>query len=322
MNQIQKVVLAVAVVAVLVISVAVGIVLTHKKQSLLLATTTSTQDSGLLEYLLPVFEKKYNCNVRVVAVGSGQALTMGKSGDADVLMVHSPASEQQFVKDGYGTNRTALMYNWFVIVGPNEDPAGTKNAKNASDAFMKIRDNGTAGVCKFISRADDSGTYTKEISLWTSVNSTWNKANVTKWDSDWYVQARKGMGEVLDMCEQEDAYTLSDDATYYSRVDVNLIPHMNITMGQDSKLKNQYSVILVNSTLHPHINKTLAKNFLDWTTSKAGQDVIKGYVKYGKQLFTPNAPGYSAQVTHATTSSTAIVAAIDRVKLVPRAIPG
>ncbi len=308
MNQTQKVLIAVAVVAVLIVSVAAGLVLTQKKGSLLLATTTSTQDSGLLEYLLPVFEKEYNCEVRVVAVGSGQALEMGKNGDADVLMVHSPASEAQFVKDGYGTNRTSIMYNWFVVVGPNSDPAGVKNSTSTVDAFHRMYDNGTAGKAKFVSRADNSGTYTKELSLWASVNSTWTKANVTGWDSSWYLQAENGMGAVLDMCEEKNAYTLSDDATYYSRVEQKLIPHLNITLTGDAKLKNQYSVILVNSTMWPHINKTLAKDFLDWITTKPGQDVIKSYVRYGKQLFTPNAPGYTTQALLVGTSATATLA--------------
>jgi len=306
-NQTQKLLIVIAIVAALVIGAAAAVVLTMKKDSLLLATTTSTQDSGLLDYILPVFEDQYDCKVLVVAVGSGEALKMGKDGNADVLMVHSPASEQQFVKDGYGTNRTQIMYNWFVIVGPNDDPAGTKSAKNATDAFHRIYDNGTQGNVKFVSRADDSGTYNKELSLWASVDSTFNKANVTKWDSKWYLQAETGMGAVLDICEEEDAYTLSDDATFYSRVESGLIPHLNITSSGDSKLKNQYSVILVNSTMWPHINKTLAKNFLDWISSKAGQDVIKSYVRYGHQLFTPNAPGYATQSVPASISATAAV---------------
>ena len=296
------IVVAVAVVAILAVSAAAAFVLMKKEpEKLRMATTTSTQDSGLLDYMLPTFESKYNCRVDVIAVGSGQALEMGKRGDVDVLLVHSPFAEQTFVSGGYGTNRTQIMYNWFVIVGPDSDPAGTKNATSAKDAFQRIHDNGTAGQAVLVSRADGSGTHAKELGIWSSLG--YDNTTVAAFGTSWYKQAGQGMGAVLDMCEDLNAYTLSDDATYYSRVDVALIPHLNITKQGDSALKNQYSVILVNSTMWPHIDKTLAKNFLDWISSKSGQDVVKSYVKYGHQLFVPNAPGY--------TSTTAITGFVD-----------
>lgn len=281
---------AIAVVAVLVVATVGYLVLNQKdeKKTLRMATTTSTYDSGLLDYILPAFEEKYNCQVDVIAVGSGQALEMGKNGDVDVLLVHSPASEIKFVNDGYGESRTLVMYNNFVIVGPTSDPAGTNSSRNTTQAFTKIHDNGTAGTVDFVSRGDSSGTHTKELSLWTSAG-----FNASTFSTSWYLSARQGMGAVLDMCEQEDAYTLSDDATYYQRVSENLIPHLNITYQGDPGLFNQYSVIPVNSTKWTHINHTLAISFKDWLVSHEGQDLIASYEKYGRQLFFPNAPGYT-----------------------------
>jgi len=292
MKKTTMIVVSIAVVAVIIVSTLAIVFLTPQKQHLRMATTTSTQDSGLLDYILPIYENRSNCIVEVIAVGSGQAMEMGKRGDVDVLMVHSPAAEIDFVNSGYGTNRTQLMYNWFVIVGPNDDPAGTRNATNASDAFNRIIDNGTAGNATFVSRSDNSGTYSKELTIWSKLG--YNKTEVLAFNTSWYKQAGQGMGAVLDMCEDMEAYTLSDDATYYSRVEAGIIPSLNITKAGDSALKNQYSMILVNSTKWPHINKTMAMDFLSWIISKDGQDLIKSYERYGKQLFTPNALGYSS----------------------------
>lgn len=290
MKVIWKTVLAILVVAALV-GGAVGYVLMIQNEStevLRLATTTSTYDSGLLDYILPVFENKTNCRVDVIAVGSGQAIELGKNGDVDVLLVHSPAAEKDFVASGYGESRTLVMYNNFVIVGPSDDPIDTASAKNASDAFQRIYDNGTAGHAKFVSRADDSGTYTKELAIWAAIG--FSKTQVTAFSSSWYDQTGGGMGAVLDMCEELDAYTLSDDATYYQRMDGNKIPHLNMTYSGDSALFNQYSVIPVNASRHEHLVHTLAIEFKSWLTSEAGQDLIASYEKYGHQLFFPNAP--------------------------------
>ena len=291
MNLNWMVMAAFAVVAVLVVSTVGYILLTYdnEKKTLRMATTTSTYDSGLLDYILPIFEEKYNCEVDVIAVGSGQALEMGKRGDVDVLLVHSLASEKTFVSQGYGESRTLVMYNNFVLVGPTSDPAGTSASRNTTQAFVKIHDNGTAGDAKFISRGDNSGTHTKELSFWTSIG-----YNASTFSNTWYQSSGQGMGAVLDMCEQSDSYTLSDDATFYQRVSANLIPHLNITYQGDPGLFNQYSVIPVNSSMWTHINHTLALSFKDWITSTGGQNLIAGYEKYGHRLFFPNAPGYTA----------------------------
>ncbi|OGS57246.1 MAG: hypothetical protein A3K60_06145 [Euryarchaeota archaeon RBG_19FT_COMBO_56_21] len=269
-------------------------------KSIRLATTTSTYDSGLLDYILPVFEDEHNCDVDVIAVGSGQAIELGKNGDVDVLLVHSPAAEKDFVATGYGESRTLVMYNNFVIVGPSEDPLVTENAKNASDAFQRIYDNGTVGMAKFVSRADNSGTHSKELTIWSTLG--YSKTQVAAFSSSWYIQSGQGMGAVLDMCEELDAYTLSDDATYYQRMDENIIPHLNMTYSGDSALFNQYSVIPVNSTMHKHVNHTLALAFKEWLVSEAGQDLIASYEKYGHQLFFPNATPQTVSVASSVTS--------------------
>ncbi len=282
-----------AIVAVaLIVGAAVGYLLLKEDepQTLKLATTTSTYDSGLLDYILPVFEEENDCTIDVIAVGSGAAMELGKNGDVDVLLVHSPAAEIAFVADGYGESRDLVMYNNFVIVGPSEDPIGTASASNTSNAFKMIYDNGTAGDAVFISRADNSGTHTKELSIWATLG--FNKTEVAAFPESWYIQSGAAMGAVLDMAEEMNAYTLSDDATYYQRVSEDLVPHLNITYSGDSALFNQYSVIPVNSTLWTHVNHTLALAFAGWLVSQDGQDLIASYEKYGMQLFFPNAEGY------------------------------
>ncbi len=283
---------AAVIAAALIVGGTVGYLLLKddEPQTLKLATTTSTYDSGLLDYILPVFEEENDCTVDVIAVGSGAAMTLGQNGDVDVLLVHSPAAEVAFVEAGYGESRSLVMYNNFVVVGPTEDPIDTLSSTNASVAFQKIYDNGTAGNATFISRADNSGTYTKELSIWALLG--FNKTEVLAFPESWYIQSGQGMGAVLDMAEEMDAYTLSDDATYYQRVSEDLIPHLNMTFSGDSVLFNQYSVIPVNSTMWPHVNHTLALDFAEWLVSDDGQDLIASYEKYDMQLFFPNAVGY------------------------------
>ncbi len=292
----RMIVAVVAVVA--LVGGAVGyVLLTEEDRVLKLATTTSTYDSGLLDYILPEFEDAFECEIDVIAVGSGAAMELGKNGDVDVLLVHSPSAETAFVNDGYGEGRNLVMYNSFILVGSVSDRADTNHSANVSVAFDKVHDNGTGGAVQFLSRGDKSGTHSKELAIWNTLG-----LNVSTF-GDWYVETGLGMGDLLDMCEQEDAttpsYTLSDDATYYQRLSENLVPHLQIVYNYqktDSALKNQYSCIVLNETRFPHINHTLATEFKDWLVSQEGQDLIASFEKYGQQLFYPNAVGYTPGV--------------------------
>lgn len=247
-----------------------------QEKSLTLATTTSTQDSGLLDVLVPAFEKETGIKVRVIAVGSGQAMELGKRGDADVLLVHSPQAEQEFVDGGYGVDRKPVMHNVFLIVGPKSDPAGVKGSKDASKAFRTIAES----KAKFISRGDDSGTHKKELGLW-------EKAGV-KPQGDWYVESGQGMGDTLLMASELGAYTLTDEATYLS-----MAPklQLEVMVQGDKALSNPYSVIAVNPEKHKNVHYKAATQFIKFVTGEKGQSVIAsfGRDKFGKSLFIPDA---------------------------------
>jgi len=249
-------------------------------QRLILATTTSTDDSGLLDYILPDFEKKFNAQVDVVAVGTGQALELGANGDADVVLVHARAQEDKFVADGSGTQRYDVMYNDFVIVGPASDPAGIKGMTSAADAFAKI----AVTKSPFVSRGDNSGTNTKETAIWTA-------ANITP-AGDWYISAGQGMGAVLTMSEEMNAYTLTDRATYVGRQAEGLT--LDILVEGDAILFNPYGVIPVNPEKHPNVNATLAQDFADWITSLDTQTLIASFKVNDQQLFTPDSEAWRA----------------------------
>lgn len=248
-----------------------------EERTMILATTTSTQDSGLLDFLLPKFKEDTNITVNVVAKGTGAALELGKNGDADALLVHAKAQEEQFVKDGFGVERFDVMYNDFVIVGPKNDPAGLKTSAPTDPiaAFKLIADTKST----FISRGDDSGTHTKEKSYWKD-------ASVTP-EGDWYVSAGTGMGAVLQMAAEKQGYTLSDRATYLSMKDKL---DLQIVTEKSNKMYNQYGVIMVNPDKYP-IKKAEAQEFIDWILSEKGQSLIAefGKDKFGESLFVPNA---------------------------------
>jgi len=241
-----------------------------------IASTTSTQDSGLFDYLLPIFTKKTGIQVHVVAVGTGQALKIGQQGDADMLFVHDRAGEEKFVAEGYGVKREPLMYNDFIIVGPDSDPAGIKGDKSAIDAFEKI----AAAKAPFASRGDDSGTNRMELRLWKDA-----KTDVKAASSDWYKSLGQGMGPTLNTAAAMNAYTLSDRATWSKFANKQ---HLAVLVEGDKRLFNQYGVILVNPKKHANVKVADAQAFIDWLISPEGQAAIAGYKIGGAQAFFPN----------------------------------
>lgn len=247
---------------------------------LILATTTSTQDSGLLDFILPDFEREFNTEVDVIAVGTGQALQLGKDGNADVLLVHARAQEDAFMQAGDGARREDVMYNDFVIVGPAADPAGIRGNPSAATAFQLI----AASSSDFVSRGDKSGTHTKELAIW--------EAAQTSPEGTWYISAGQGMGEVLTMAAEQQAYTLSDRATYLARTLNDL--DLEVLVEKDQSLLNPYGVIAVNPEKGPQINADLASKFIDWITSVPVQEKIEqfGVEEFGQSLFVPDSTAW------------------------------
>lgn len=245
---------------------------------IILATTTSTQDSGLLDVILPDFTYKTGYEADVIAVGSGEAMKMGENGEADVLLVHSPAAEKEFVAAGHSPARYDVMYNDFIILGPKDDPAGIKAAApdNAQAAFQKIYDDQTT----FISRADESGTHKKELSIW-------DKLRLTP-SGDWYVESGKGMGDVITMTNEMLGYTLADRATWLNMSEGT---DLQIITEGDKDLFNQYGVMVVDPAKNEQINAEGALAFQEWILSEETQKLIGEYGKdqYGIALFTPSA---------------------------------
>ena len=248
-----------------------------KQKNIILATTTSTQDTGLLDVLIPVFEKKTGYFVKTIAVGSGQAMTMGQKGEADVMLVHSPDAEKKFVEEGYGINRQLVMHNDFIIVGPGTDPAKIKGVKSSAEALKLIAK--AEGL--FLSRGDNSGTNAKEKTLW-------KKADVNPVGQKWYQETGLGMGQTLNVAAEKKGYTLADRGTYLS-LKKNL--GLDILVEGDAALLNIYHVIEVNSAKWPKANSEGAKAFADFMVSKKTQEIIKtfGVDKYGAPLFSPDA---------------------------------
>ena len=253
-------------------------------KALRLATTTSTQDSGLLDAILPDFETRCGCRVDVIAVGSGQALALGANGDADVVLVHARSREDEFIAQGDGIDRRDVMYNDFVLVGPKDDPAGVAGFELAKEALARI----ATAQSDFASRGDDSGTHAKEKSLWASIGITPTSENA------WYDSLGQGMGETLKFADERGAYSLTDRATFLALREH--LPNLVIVVGgqsiednPDEALLNPYGVIIVNPEKHPGVQFDLARQFVEWLTSVETQRLIGEYGadKYGQSLFFP-----------------------------------
>jgi tungstate transport system substrate-binding protein len=243
---------------------------------LILATTTSTQDSGLLDVLIPLFEDQYDYSVKTIAVGSGQAIAMGENGEADVILAHSPKAEEDFMAAGHGESREVVMHNDFVIVGPADDPAAVADAADATGAFAAIAESEEV----FASRGDESGTHTKELSLW-------EKAGIEP-SGSWYQETGQGMGATLTITDEKRGYTLTDRGTFLAQRDSL---DLEILFEGDAALFNQYHVMVVDPEVHTEVNAEGARAFSEFITSAATQAVIAtfGVDTYGEPLFIPDA---------------------------------
>lgn len=245
-----------------------------KNSVIKMSTTTSTENSGLLKYLLPKFEEKTGYSVQVIAVGSGKALKMGEDGDVDVVLSHAPAAEKEFVEKGFGDKRYPVMYNDFIVLGPEADPAGVKDTKAAAEAFAKIAEK----KAPFISRGDDSGTHKKELKLWEEAE--------IKPEGDWYRQAGDGMEKVIQMSGELNAYTLADRGTWLAVMDKS---PLKILSEGDKALFNPYGIMAVSQKRYPDINHDGAQALIDWMVSPEGQEAIGSFKLHDTVLFTPNA---------------------------------
>ncbi|MFQ5773298.1 MAG: substrate-binding domain-containing protein [Kiloniellaceae bacterium] len=241
------------------------------------ASTTSTENSGLFDYILPLFERQTGIQVRVVAVGTGQAIKIARNGDADVLFVHHRPSEEKFVAEGHGVKRFDVMFNDFVLIGPRSDPAGVGGLREAAAALRKI----AAARAVFVSRGDDSGTHKKELSLWTDAGVDPAAASGT-----WYRETGSGMGATLNTAAALGAYALADRGTWISFANKG---DLSVLVEGDARLFNPYGVILVNPARHPHVKAKDGRAFIDWLTSQTGQRAIADFRVNGQQLFFPNA---------------------------------
>jgi tungstate transport system substrate-binding protein len=244
---------------------------------IVVASTTSTEQSGLFGHILPVFQKKTGIQVRVVALGTGQALDLARRGDADVVFVHARSAEEKFIDEGYGVRRLPVMYNDFVLIGPKSDPAKVASGRNVTEALKKIK----AANAVFVSRGDRSGTHTAEIDLWRAAG-----IDIAKDKGPWYRDTGQGMGPALNAAAAMNGYILADRGTWISFKNRG---DLAIAVQGDKRLFNQYGVMLVNPAKHPSVKRELGQAFVDWVVSLEGQKAIAGYKIGGEQLFFPNA---------------------------------
>jgi tungstate transport system substrate-binding protein len=249
-----------------------------QEKSIVVASTTSTQDSGLFDHILPLFKAKTGIDVKVISQGTGQALDTGRRGDADVVFVHARPQEEKFVADGFGVKRLAVMYNDFILIGPNSDPAGVKGGKNIVAALTAIKNK----AAPFVSRGDKSGTHAAELALWKAAGI--DIAGADK--GPWYREIGQGMGAALNTASGMNGYVLADRGTWLSFKNRG---ELGIVVEGDKKLFNQYGVMLVNPDKHAHVKKDLGQAFVDWLISAEGQKAIADYKINGQQLFFPNA---------------------------------
>jgi len=251
-------------------------------KSIVVASTTSTQDSGLFEYLLPIYKKKTGVTVKVISQGTGQALDTGRRGDADVVFVHAKSAEEKFLAEGQGVKRFPVMYNDFVLIGPKSDPAGIKGMKDVGKAFTTIKDK----KATFISRGDKSGTNIAELKLWKE-----SGVDIDKDKGPWYKAIGQGMGAALNTAGADNAYVLADRGTW---IHFKNKGDLAILVEGDKRMFNQYGVMLVNPAKHPNVKKELGQQFIDYLISPEGQKVIANYKINGEQLFYPNAEDHGA----------------------------
>ena len=254
-----------------------------QEKSIVVSSTTSTQDSGLFGHILPLFKSKTGIDVKVVSQGTGQALDTGRRGDADVVFVHAKAQEEKFVADGFGVKRYPVMYNDFILIGPKSDPAGIKGSKDIVAALKTIKEK----AAPFISRGDKSGTHAAELALWKIA--AIDIAGAGKFSKDlgpWYKEIGQGMGAALNTASASNAYVLADRGTWLAFKNRG---DLVIVVEGDKRLFNQYGVMLVNQAKHPTVKKELGQQFIDWLISPEGQKAIANYKINGEQLFYPNA---------------------------------